>query len=460
MAPPTPLTPTVTFALPPLPLIPTSPPLNPPILDKRQTYVTLSVTKNSTDDSSSGSSSASGFPVKIAIPALIGGMALALAGFGIWLWWTRKVKRERREAWEARQRRKRRQQQNQSGRPSVSSSTRTPPSGGGGGGGQKSPINEKGFIPPVPALPKHAATQDPYKERGYGYSGQPQSQPQQAQLQGGGAFGYSTQPSFDQPQSQYTYDQYGQPQMVSNDPRQVYGYDLTPSNEYDSNNPSNPFSNSNSAVPDLPPSQEEPPAAAAASAPPPRNEKSSKRAQARMNIADSAAANASADPSVRHQPKKPSPLALAKAAEAAQSRYDRGQEMEHLAPPGQGNGTLPAYPSGGDSGNAPGANRATSGEWGVALGSPNNDGNFPANVHQHQGYSNGAGAKDPYAAEYEGQRGKSGMYAQDPYAAYHGDGDAEQGEEDDVYHQAAAGMGMGMGTKGGNGTPKKSSRWV
>ncbi|WWC72634.1 uncharacterized protein I206_106598 [Kwoniella pini CBS 10737] len=445
MAPPTPLSPTLTFALPPLPLIPTSPPLSLPILDKRQTYVTLSVTKNSTDDSSSNTSSSSGFPIKIAIPALIGGMALALAGFGIWLWWTRKVKRERREAWEARQRRKRRQQQNQSGRPSVSSSTRTPPSSG-----KKSPINEKGFIPPVPALPKHAATQDPYKERGYGYSELSQPPQQLNQVEnGGGAFGYSTQPTLDQ--QQYSYDQYGQPllqqqqqeQQQGYDPRQVYGHSRAKSN--DSSNPSNPFSSTNSAVPDLPPSQEE--SSKISSPAPPRNEKSSKRAQARMNLADSAAANASVDPNLRHQPKKPSPLALAKAAEAAQ--YNHDQKMEHLAPPNN----LPSYSSGGNIDNSIGGNRATSGEWGVALGSPNNDGNFSTNVqaNQNQRYSI---SQDPYAPD--NQRGKSGMYAQDPYAAYHGNVD-EGDQDDDVYHKAAEGMGLG---NGGNNTPKKSSRWV
>ncbi|WVW80777.1 hypothetical protein I302_102763 [Kwoniella bestiolae CBS 10118] len=427
MPPPTPLIPTLTLSFPSndIPLEPTTPPLALPILDKRQTYVTVSVMKNGTDDSTSSSNKSSGFPVAIAIPALIGGMALALAGFGIWWWWTRKVKRERREAWEARQRRKRKRAE-QSARPSVSSATRTPPSGG-----QKSPINEKGFVPPVPTLPKHAATQDPYKERGYGYSGQPQQQQQPQPHQNGGAFGYTTQPGLEAPPTSYGYDQYGQ--TIVQQPQQGYG-GHSRAKSSDSTNPSNPFSNSNSAVPDLPPTsptKEEP-----QSQPPAKGEKSSKRAQARMNIADSAAANASVDPAYRHQPKKPSPLALAAAErKAAEAR------MEHLAPPGEQ--SLPPY----DNGNAPGANRATSGEWGVALGSPNNDGQFDFNRQQQQGQYDDH--EDPYA---QAQRAKSGMYAEDPYASYHGD-------EEDVYHKAAEGMGLGGGNASGSGTPKKS-RWV
>ncbi|WWD07269.1 hypothetical protein V865_005366 [Kwoniella europaea PYCC6329] len=437
MPPPTALFPTLTVSLSSpndILLGPTSPPLILPILDKRQTYVTVSVVNNSTTDSTTSEKS-SGFPVAIAIPALIGGMALALAGFGIWWWWTRKVKRERREAWEARQRRKRKRAE-QSARPSVSSATRTPPSGG-----QKSPINEKGFVPPLPTLPKHAATQDPYKERGYGYSGQQQQVPPPSS-QVGGAFGYVTQPGLEPQQASYGYDQYGQPIIHQQQPQQPqqYGHSRVKSN--DSTNPSNPFSNSNSAVPDLPPTsptKEE-------SQPSGKSEKSSKRAQARMNIADSAAANASVDPAYRHQPKKPSPLALAAAErKAAEARM----EMEYLAPPGAEQ-TLPAY----DSGNAPDANRATSGEWDVALGSPNNDGQFDFNRQQQQGqYDDNVGThEDPYL---QAQRAKSGMYAEDPYASYHGDGD----NDDDVYHKAAEGMGLGAGNVTTSSTPKKS-RWV
>ncbi|WWC92368.1 uncharacterized protein L201_007325 [Kwoniella dendrophila CBS 6074] len=453
MPPPTPILPTLTLSLPvdSIPLDPTSPPLldNLPILDKRQTYVTVSVVANNTNTNDTSSKSSS-FPVAIAVPALIGGMALALAGFGIWYWWTRKIKRERREAWEARQRRKRKRAE-QSARPSVSSgSSRTPALSGG----QKSPINEKGFVPPVPALPKNAATQDPYKERGYGYSGQPQ-QPQQPQQQYQQDYGYNTQPGLEENQQQYQYDQYGQPILSPQGQNQYdynhhqqqqgerpqYGHTRVKSN--DSSNPSNPFSNANSATESTSPTKEEQPQ------PPIKNEKSSKRAQARMNLADSAAANANVDAAFRHQPKKPSPLALA-AAEKKLAEAN-APKMEHLAPPSN----LPAYSSTDDNnGNAPGANRATSGEWGVALGSPNNDGKFDFNRQQQQQpqqvdyqYED---SEDPYLQQ---QRGKSGVYAQDPYASYHGnDNDDEQG---DVYHKAAEGMGLG-----GNSAPKKSSRWV
>ncbi|WRT70757.1 uncharacterized protein IL334_007756 [Kwoniella shivajii] len=454
--PPSPTLPTLTLSLPPLPLIPTSPPLIPPTLDKRQTYVTVSVVKNTTDSdtsSSSSSNSSSGFPIKIAIPALIGGMALALIGFGIWWWWTRKIKRERRAAWEARQRKKRKRAE-QSARPSISSS-RAP-----SGSGSKSPMEEKSFIPPVPALPKHAATQDPYKERGYGYSdtsAQPSFPPSSNQLStsinsnlgsGAGAFGYATQPGLEQ-DLQYGYDQYGQPisqgyNNNNNNPQEKYRHQRSKSN--DSSNPANPFSNTNSAAPvtlAAPINQKE--EQGQAQPLPVKNEKSSKRAMARMKVADSAAANASADPAYRHQPKKPSPLAIAAAeAKAKQLAESNNNNMEHLAPPNES--SLPPYESQGQ-GNNDSRGKAVSGEWGVALGSPNNDGHFNFNSQQPQ-----VEQEDPYL---KAQKIKSGLYTQDPYAAYHGD---YNDDDEDVYHQAAE--GMGLASNGIQSSTPKKSRWV
>ncbi|WVF68017.1 hypothetical protein IAT40_002779 [Kwoniella sp. CBS 6097] len=501
------MAPSITTALPPFPpteslplLLPTTPPnpLLPIILDKRQTYVTVSVMKNTTSSTDDTTAKKSGFPVAIAIPALVGGMALALAGFGIWFWWTRKVKRERRAAWEARQRRKRKRAE-QSARPSVSSARANSASTtatGGGGGGQKSPINEKGFVPPVPALPKYAVQQgqDPFKERGYGYNNPSAGQQNMAPATGGGAFGYATQPGFETGGVTYGYDQYGQP-IPQFDSSEKYGHDQTQSQgqqphgyhrrsvSNDSSNPSNPFGSNaypaekQSVLASVSePSHEheneyehepEPESPTKEQQAPARTEKSSKRAQARMAVAESAAANASVDPAYRHQPKKPSPLALAaaqkKAAEAEAEA--RGTGMETLAPPGYGN----------DSHNN--ANRqVVSGEWGVALGSPNNDGQFDINrrpsqsqsqsqmqnaVRQESGRAPASAMgynDDPYLQQ---QRAKSGQYTEDPYAAYHGGDEERAGAyddgDDDVYHRAAEGMGLGGG-RGGNAP--KASRWV
>ncbi|WVQ95577.1 hypothetical protein IAU59_002674 [Kwoniella sp. CBS 9459] len=514
MAPSTPTTTTFVPTFPPtetsandvdapILLFPTSPPdpLSPIILDKRQTYVTVSVMKNTTSSTDETASKKSGFPVAIAIPALVGGMALALAGFGIWFWWSRKMKRERRAAWEARQRRKRKRAE-QSARPSVSSARANSASTTATTGGPKSPINEKGFVPPVPALPKYAVQQgqDPFKERGYGYNN-PAPAPAHAQNMapvaaaggGGGAFGYTTQPGFENGGVTYGYDQYGQP-IPQFDSSEKYGQDQGQGHgqqphgyhrrsiSNDSSNPSNPFGSSaypaeKQSVLGLPsvvePSSEpESELQPESSSPtkeqqmPARTEKSSKRAQARMAVAESAAANASVDPAYRHQPKKPSPLALAAAQKkAAEAQAEARGGMETLTPPGYGNES---------SGNSSGANRQVSGEWGVALGSPNNDGQFDINrrpsqshtqyaVRQESGSAPVSGYNDdPYLQQH---RGKSGLYSEDPYAAYHGGGggggDEERGlydneEDDDVYHRAAEGMGLG----GRSGNAPKASRWV
>ncbi|WVR08666.1 hypothetical protein IAU60_005724 [Kwoniella sp. DSM 27419] len=442
----------------PILLVPTAAPAPGPVLAERQTYVTISVLKNgnssTADDGSSTTNKSNKFPVAIAIPALVGGMALALAGFGLWWWWTRKQKREKRAAWEARQRRKRKRAE-QSARPSVSSAR----SGSHGGhGGQKSPINEKTFVPPVPALPKHAAQQDAYKETGYGYNPQPSQQRDQRQLAPAippGAFGYSTQPPLESGVT-YGYDQYGQPI-----PQYGGGAQHRRSMSNDSANPANPFGSNAYAATDRQaqrrpqPEPEPEPQHQTQSQPqvkaddqPARGEKSSRRAAARMAAAESAAASASVDPAYRHQPKKPSPLALAaaerkaaeEAAAAAAAAGGGYGQMETLGVPGQAS-------SAGDPA------RQVSGEWGVALGSAVHDGSYDDNRRVSNGATQRGYAADPYLQQQH-PRGKSGQYGDDPYSAYHGDAGEEDG---DAYHRAAEGMGLG----GQTGTAKKGfSRWV
>ena len=69
------------------------------ILDEREDVVTVSVIASSEATSAAAASKSSGFPVKIAIPALVGGMALAVALFGLWYWLNKRRKRERRVSW-------------------------------------------------------------------------------------------------------------------------------------------------------------------------------------------------------------------------------------------------------------------------------------------------------------------------------------------------------------------------
>lgn len=79
------------------PLAPT-----PVVLVERQQVTTISVVASSTPSGMGGNNSApekKGFPVAVAIPALVGGMAAAIAAFGIWWWCHKRSKRERRVSW-------------------------------------------------------------------------------------------------------------------------------------------------------------------------------------------------------------------------------------------------------------------------------------------------------------------------------------------------------------------------
>ncbi|KAK8850583.1 hypothetical protein IAR55_004502 [Kwoniella newhampshirensis] len=405
------------------------------LLVERQSYVTISVIANdsssSTTPASEPSHKKSGFPVAIAIPALAGGMALAIAGFGLWWWLGKKKQKERREAWEARQRRKRRQaNEAKSARPTVSSS-RNP-------SGQKSPVSEKGLIPPVPVLPRAAApaprSHDPYNADGPGYPTSPTYRNGNDPAYGTAAEqGWQTQPGIDQPQQiDYGYDQYGQPI-----PSQTYGTEPLSYGHADEK-------------PAAPVHIEEP-----ISAPVSAEEKTPRkpgRAVARMAAAENAAANAAVDPAYRHKPNKPSPLALkaqqekeAAAAAAAAARqnspfYSEQEKME----------TLSATPQEHDrrsTGNGGGSRQVVSGEWGVALGSP--DGNSSLSTQQEQLGGQSQYKEDPYL---QAKRAQSGQYSTDPYGSYHG-GEDDDGDE---YHRAAEGMGLNSG----GAKPAQKSRWV
>lgn len=164
------------------------------------------------------------------------------------------------------------------------------------------------------------------------------------------------------------------------------------------------------------------------------------RSKARMAAAESAVANASGDPNSRYRPTKPSPLKLAAAAKAEEQRLAElrsgGNEGWDDAPQSQ---RLSAQSAGPDP-------RKVSGEWGVALGSPDGDGRFSMDqTGSHYSFT----SSDPYlnngsSGDYQ-SRGPSGHYTSDPYAVYHHDDD--QIEEIDY----AAPL---------NGGAKKGGSWV
>ncbi|WVQ86099.1 hypothetical protein IAT38_008267 [Cryptococcus sp. DSM 104549] len=493
-------------------------PVSPPIF-KRQSYVTVSVVANDTSTSTASSSKSSGgFPVAIAIPALVGGMALAIAACGFWWWWNKRSKRQKRERWEAAQRRKKRRQADKDGkpRPSVSSSRKN--SGG------KSPISEK-FNPVVPTLPKNAASPGPYGPGGYtppqgaqaGYFGGAAAAgaggySAQQQQQGGG---WQTQPGFEQAPVQYGYDQYGQPIPVGQG-QGVYGayaqeqgqgqYGQQQGQEYSygggyaskhgrqlsgeeaplASNASLPATSPTSSTHTIPPPQKKKSSSSSsnsASSPTSADaladeekakpSKKASRATARMAVAESAAANAAVSPAFRHKPSKPSPLAIKAQQEreaAAAAAADNGGKA-WAAPAGEDRGPFYSEPEEMDAdylAPAGGRANATSGEWGVALGSPDGDDTFADQqaapyTHGDSGSVRSGSAssyrEDPYLKKKA--QTQSGMYSEDPYAMYHGGAaggarDEEEDEDDgDRYHNAAESVGLG-----GSGKKKVTGRWV
>ncbi len=64
-------------------------------IEARDSIVTVSVVASAATTSSAPTNSAA-FPIAVAIPALVGGMALAVAGFGLYWWISRKKSREKR----------------------------------------------------------------------------------------------------------------------------------------------------------------------------------------------------------------------------------------------------------------------------------------------------------------------------------------------------------------------------
>jgi len=85
------------MALPPL--ITPAPTLPNLVLVERQQVTTISVVASSTPsgvDNGSSTTEKKGFPVAVAIPALVGGMAAAFGAFGLWWWCTKRNKRQRR----------------------------------------------------------------------------------------------------------------------------------------------------------------------------------------------------------------------------------------------------------------------------------------------------------------------------------------------------------------------------
>lgn len=278
--------------------------------------------------------------------------------------WTRTDNKQ--ERWERRQRRHRKRAGSEATRPSLSSS-RNNSSG-------KS-LNEKGIekgpIAPVPVLLKHAHNSPAKSEQAYGHNTTVQHHDQPNP--------YPSQPHIDQP------------------------------HPTDLGHPIQPSMSDLSTTPLTASRTDEPPIS-----------KPSKpsRSVARVAAAEKAAANSLADPNSRYQPKKPSPLALAaekKANEARGMSHGHGPSRSRDAN-AQESLTVPGdNPYSGNDGQK--ARSVVSGEWGVALGSPDNDGSFAA----QQRYSAGPNrySSDPYLGAPDTKRAPSGHYSSDPYAAYH-----------------------------------------
>jgi hypothetical protein len=83
----------------PLPQITPLPTITLLDLVERQQITTISVVASSTPsgvNDGSNNTEKKGFPVTVAIPALVGGMAAAFGAFGLWWWCSRRSKKERR----------------------------------------------------------------------------------------------------------------------------------------------------------------------------------------------------------------------------------------------------------------------------------------------------------------------------------------------------------------------------
>lgn len=269
---------------------------------------------------------------------------------------------------------------------------------------------EKEPVPPVPMLPKHAAHNE-YAEKQYG-----------------GNNGYNQGLAYNAYPQQPHIDQYEEPQKSPT-------YSNGPSHNGDGSSASSSSSDAASTATLV-------------------NEKSNapakpSRSAARIAAAESAVARENLDATVRYAPKKPSPLAL-KAQENAsreasnwgggpfqqpyQTQYGGDQEM--LAPP--------IDPSAGSGVAGSSGKRVVSGEWGVALGSPNHDPAMSFAEQQAQYTADTGGnntsrySNDPYLSAAAAQRAPSGQYTVDPYAGYH----------DPIANASAGGAG------------KKKSNWV
>jgi hypothetical protein len=300
---------------------------------------------------------------------------------------------DRQERWEAAQRKKQRQRANSAGRPSIASSR-------GPSATNLKNLAEKDVIPPVPALPKHYPThgekQSP-ASGGYGYA---QQQPQQGYGHAYGADPYYQPPAADVPRAQYPHGYAPQPT--------IDGPISATYSDHSANSGNSSASASTSAT-----STSDPSTSTKEKKTSPT--KSGSRSTARVAVADSAAATAGLDANVRYQPKKPSPLALKAMEDKKKAEAARYGDQEMLAVPEQyqqGNG---------------GGRNVMSGEWGVALGSPNHDPSaqfsFADQQQQQSQYVNEGSGKDvsrysndPYLAQ---NRVPSGHYSNDPYAGYH-----------------------------------------
>lgn len=269
----------------------------------------------------------------------------------------------------------------------------------------KSPINEKPPVPPVPTLSKDQysapAQQYQHVEKGYGYSANQISTDYQSQNQ------YSQQPSIDyEPEPAHTAVSLEAP--VSTTPSSTSGSGEKPR---------------------------------------------SSRSTARVAAAEKAAEANFGDINTRYQPKKPSPLALKALAEKQRLGLATDQDSPFRSPTEPisplRNGApdqlyVPNDPYYGQDQVQQGQ-RQTSGEWGVALGSPNHDGSFnltrgpSQNQGQGQNAQRSSYSNDQYLAGTAayGDKAKSGQYSYDPYAAYHGD---EEVVDDVDYHGVASNM--------------------